>query len=146
VEGVRIVVEMTAQALAGDAGDEYLMLVQAFPLVHIHNDAHLDAAMVIIDSLLDKPVRSVAEEAYLGALTDLVEAYEREHVLIPPRTGLDALRFLMATNDLKQVDLVPVLGRKSIVSEVLSGRRPLALSHIKKLATYFGVSADTFID
>ena len=141
-----LVVEMRTQALVGDAGQEYLLLVQAFPLLHIHDDAHLDAAVAIIDRLIDKPGRSAAEEAYLGALTDLVETYEREHVVIPPRTGLDALRFLMAANDLKQVDLAPVLGRKSIVSEVLAGRRPLALSHIKKLAAYFGVAADTFID
>lgn len=117
-----------------------------FPLVHIRDDVHLDAAVAVIDRLTDKPVRSEAEEAYLGALTDLVETYEDAHVVIPPRTGVDALRFLMEANDLKQVDLVPVLGRKSLVSEVLAGKRPLALSHVKKLAVYFGVSPATFID
>jgi HTH-type transcriptional regulator/antitoxin HigA len=141
-----LVLEMTTQRILGEAGEEYLALVQAFPLIHIRDDTHLDAAVAIIDRLVDKPARSAAEEAYLDALTDLVETYERENVIIPPRTGVDALRFLMEANDLKQVDLVPILGRKSIVSEVLAGRRPLALSHIKKLAAYFGVTADTFID
>lgn len=79
-------------------------------------------------------------------IPDLVETYESGHVAIPPRTGLDVLRFFMATNGLKQVDLVPVMGSKSLVSGVLAGRRPLALSHVKKLAAYFGVAADTFID
>jgi HTH-type transcriptional regulator / antitoxin HigA len=55
-------------------------------------------------------------------------------------------KFLMEANDLRQVDLVPVLGRKSLVSEVLSGKRPLTLTHTKKLADYFRVSPAVFID
>ena len=126
--------------------DEYLALVRAFPLAHIRDDAHLDAAVAVIDRLLDKGDRSPAEEMYLDALTDLVETYEEAHVAIPARSGVDALRFLMEANDLRQVDLVGVLGRKSLVSEVLSGRRPLTLTHIKKLADYFRVSPAVFID
>jgi HTH-type transcriptional regulator / antitoxin HigA len=126
--------------------EEYLALVRAFPLAHIRDDAHLDAAVAVIDRLLDQEERSAAEETYLDALTDLVETYEEAHVPIPVRSGVDALRFLMEANDLRQVDLVPVLGRKSLVSEVLSGKRPLALTHIKKLADYFRVSPAVFID
>src|SRR5690348_12880178 len=87
--------------------DEYLNLVRAFPLVHIRDDAHLDAAVSTIDRLLDKGGLSTAEEIYLDTMTDLVETYEDTHVEIPARTGVDALRFLMDANDLKQVDLVP---------------------------------------
>jgi HTH-type transcriptional regulator/antitoxin HigA len=126
--------------------DEYLGLVRAFPLAHLRDDAHLDAAVAVHDRVLDKGDRSPAEEMYLDALTDLVETYEEAHVTIPARSGVDALRFLMEANDLRQVDLVPVLGRKSLVSEVLSGKRPLTLTHIKKLADYFRVSPAVFID
>ena len=126
--------------------DEYLALVRAFPLAHIRDDAHLDAAVAVVDRLLDKDDRSPAEEMYLDALTDLVETYEEAHVAIPVRSGVDALRFLVEANDLRQVDLVPVLGRKSLVSEVLGGKRPLTLTHIKKLADYFRVSPAVFID
>ncbi len=52
----------------------------------------------------------------------------------------------MEDRGLRQLDLVPVLGSASIVSEVLSEKRPLALSHIKKLAAYFGVSPAVFVD
>jgi HTH-type transcriptional regulator/antitoxin HigA len=109
--------------------DEYLVLVRAFPLAHIRDDAHLDAAEAVIDRLLDKGDRSPAEEMYLDALTDLVKTYEEAHVAIPARSGVDALRFLIEANALRQVDLVPALGRKSLVSEVLSGKRPLTLTH-----------------
>jgi HTH-type transcriptional regulator/antitoxin HigA len=126
--------------------DEYLSLVRVLPLVPIVGDGDLDAAVAVIDLLTDKPLHTEAEEAYLSVLTDLVETYEEAHVAVPPRTGLDALRFLMQENDLRQVDLVPVLGRRSLVSEILHGKRHLALSHVQKLATYFHVSPATFID
>ena len=134
------------EAARGADLEEYLALVRTFPLAHIRHDAHLDAAVAVIDRLLDEGDHAPAEEMYLDALTDLLETYEAAHVPIPVRSGVDALRFLMEANDLRQVDLVPVLGRKSLVSEVLSGKRPLALTHIKKLANYFRVSPAVFID
>ncbi|MGH2408744.1 MAG: helix-turn-helix domain-containing protein [Chloroflexota bacterium] len=52
----------------------------------------------------------------------------------------------MEENGLKQADLAVVLGRRSVVSEILHHKRRLALSHITKLAEYFHVSPATFID
>lgn len=124
--------------------EQYLALVRAFPLVSLHNDAHLDEAMTVIDQLLDIPERSTAEEEYLQALTDLVAAYEDAHVMIPSVTGVDALRYLMEENGLTQVDLVPQFGTRSIVSEVLAGKRHLALAHITRLAERFGLPATVF--
>ncbi len=126
--------------------DEYLELVRTFPLEHIQDDAHLDAALSVIDHLIDKPERSEAEEAYLLALTDLVETYEDLHVIIPEVSGVAMVRNLMEENGLTQADLAPLFGSASIVSEVLSGKRRLALSHIERLSEYFGLPADVFID
>lgn len=125
--------------------EQYLALVRAFPLVSIRNDAHLEEALTVIDRLLDIPERSPAEEEYLQALTDLVEAYENAHVAIPPVRGVDALRYLIEENGLTQADLAPLFGARSIVSEVLAGKRHLALSHITRLAERFGLPADVFI-
>jgi HTH-type transcriptional regulator / antitoxin HigA len=125
--------------------EEYLALVRAFPLVSICDDAHLAQALSAIDRLTDRPRRSEAEEAYLSAVTDLIETYENAHVSIPPTTGIDALRYLMAENGLTQADLAPLFGSPSVVSEVLAGKRRLALKHIRRLAEHFGVPADVFI-
>lgn len=125
--------------------EECLALVRAFPLVSIRDEAHLAQALAVIDGLTEKPSRSAAEEEYLSALTDLVETYEAVHVAIPPTTGVDALRHLMAENDLSQADLVPIFGTPSAISEVLSGKRGLSLAHVKKLAARFGVPTDVFI-
>jgi HTH-type transcriptional regulator / antitoxin HigA len=124
---------------------QYLALVRAFPLVSLHNDAHVKEALTVIDRLLDIPQRSAAEEEYLQALTDLVETYENAHVAIPIVAGVDALRYLMEENELTQADLAPLFGSRSIISEVLSGKRRLALSHITRLADRFGLPAQVFI-
>ena len=126
--------------------EEYLALVRAFPLVSIRDDAHLAEALGAIDRLLERPERSLAEEEYLRALTDLVETYENAHVAIPHVSGVEALRFLMEEIGLTQADLAPLFGARSIVSEVLSGKRHLALSHIARLAERFGVPADVFME
>jgi HTH-type transcriptional regulator/antitoxin HigA len=116
-------------------------MVKAFPLQRIRDDAELDASIAVIDDLLDRPHLTEGEQEYLDALGQLVEAYESEHVQLP-----DVLRHLMEENDLKQADLVDVFGTKSIVSEVLSGKRRLTLRHVRELGSRFGVPADVFID
>ena len=125
---------------------EYIALVRAFPLLSIRDDAHLADALAVIDRLTDQTERSAAEEAYLAALTDLVETYETAHVAIPPTSGREALRYLMEENGLTQADLVPLFGAPSVVSEMLAGKHRLALTHIRRLAAYFGVPADVFIE
>jgi HTH-type transcriptional regulator/antitoxin HigA len=143
---VRTMDGMASRAVTGDI-DEYLALVHAFPLAHIGDDAHLAAAIARLHQLLDKgeAALSPAEIMYLDALTDLVETYENTHIVIPPVSGVDVVRFLMEQHDLTQSDLAPLFGTQSIVSEVLSGKRRLSISHIRKLAERFHLPADVFI-
>ena len=128
--------------------EEYVALVRAFPLAHIADDTHLGAAIAQIHRLLDmgEDNLSPAENLYLDALSDLVEVYEQEHVPIPAVSGVEMLRFLMEQHDLTQTDLAPLFGSQGIVSEVLNGKRRLALSHIKKLAARFKVSPAVFVE
>jgi HTH-type transcriptional regulator / antitoxin HigA len=125
-------------------GTKYLTLVRRFRLLSIRDDAHLAEALEVIDRLVEKPTRSEDEDAYLGTLTDLVETYENAHVMIPQKSGVDAVRYLMAENRLSQDDLAPLFGSPSIISEVLAGKRHLTLAHMKKLAERFGVPIDVF--
>jgi HTH-type transcriptional regulator / antitoxin HigA len=111
----------------------------------IHRLPPTAQALAVIDRLVERPARSAAEEVYLGALTDLVGTYENAHVAIPPTSGVDALRYLMQENGLSQADLAPLFGAPSIVSEVLSGKRRLALAYIQKLSAHFGLPVDTFL-
>ena len=124
----------------------YMTLVQAFPLVHLRDDAHLEAALAVFGPLFEKANRTPAEESYMGALADLIEVYEQATVFFPERTGIDALRSLMQENGLRQIDLLDIFPTQSVVSEILSGKRPLTLPYITKLAARFHVTPVTFLD
>ncbi len=56
-----------------------------------------------------------------------------------------AIRFRMEQDQLKPKDLVPYLGSKSKVSEVLSGQRPLSLTMIRNLITGLGIPAEVLL-
>lgn len=124
---------------------EYLELVRAFPLLSIRDDAHLDEAVHVIDRLTDIHQRSTAEDAYLDALTDLVETYENAHVTIPTISGVEALRYLFEENALTDSEIEALLGSPATAADILAGKRPLTLQHIRKLSAHFGLPADVFL-
>lgn len=78
-------------------------------------------------------------------LSYLIEKYEKETVEIALPTPVEAIRFAMDQNELRQQDLVPFIGSKGRVSEVLSGKRPLTLSMIRGLHEGLGIRADVLL-
>ncbi len=137
--------ETTLSTLVID--DDYMNRVRAYPLHTIRDDADLDKAVTVMHSLLDKSDPTPGEKEYLAVLGSLVEEYEREHIALPQVTAVEALHYLMEENGLSQSDVVPLFGgNRSVTSEVLSGKRGFALSHIRRLAAHFNVHADVFID
>jgi HTH-type transcriptional regulator/antitoxin HigA len=75
----------------------------------------------------------------LELLAFLVEDYEKRAVRIPAATPAEAIRFRMEQAELKQRDLVPFIGSKARVSEVLSGKRGLTLAMVRKLHEGLGI-------
>src|SRR5207253_5670885 len=72
----------------------------------------------------------------------LVETYEGAAYPIDLPDPIAALRFRMEQDGLRPNDLIPYLGSKSKVSEVLSGQRPLSLTMIRKLVTGLHLPAE----
>ena len=125
--------------------DVYFKLVKQFPLTHIRDDAHLQAALEMIDRLLESKTNGGTQE-YLDVLTDLVEAYEHEHEHMPDASEADVLRELMRTNELSQSKLAKKAGiSQSTVSAVLNGTRSLTKDQILTLAKFFQVSPAAFL-
>jgi HTH-type transcriptional regulator/antitoxin HigA len=85
-----------------------------------------------------------AEKELAELLTLLIEDFESKRYELPRAKPLEVLRFLMEQHELKQKDLVDVFGTRSIVSEVLSGKRKLNKEHIERLSERFRVSPDVF--
>jgi HTH-type transcriptional regulator / antitoxin HigA len=55
------------------------------------------------------------------------------------------LKSLLEQRELKQRDLIPILGASGTVSDILSGKRSISKSQAKKLAGFFRISAEYFI-
>jgi len=124
----------------------YNALGKAVPVRSIHTRQQYRAAVDSLNQLLDEG--GANEDHPLSPLVDtlgtLIEAYERDHVAIPPVSGVAALRFLMEQHGLRQSDL-PEIGTQGVVSELLAGKRELTSRHIAALRDRFGVSADVFL-
>lgn len=75
----------------------------------------------------------------------LIEKYEEEKFPIDLPDPVEAIRFRMDQANLKQKDLVPMIGSKSKVSEVLSGKRDLSLTMIRNLVEKLGIPAEVFL-
>jgi len=69
----------------------------------------------------------------LEVLTTLVESYEEQHYKIYAPDPIEAIKFRMEQEGLKQKDLVAIVGSKSRVSEVLNRKRKLTIEMIRNL-------------
>jgi HTH-type transcriptional regulator/antitoxin HigA len=69
----------------------------------------------------------------LELLTILVQDYESKRFGERVPDPIEAIKFRMEQQNLSQRDLVPFIGSRSKVSEVLSGKHPLTLSMIRAL-------------
>ena len=81
----------------------------------------------------------------LDVLVTLVEAYEREHYPIDFPDPIEAIKFRMEQQGLSVEDLVPVIGRKNRVYEVLARKRPLTLRMIEGLHETFSIPAESLL-
>jgi len=84
------------------------------------------------------------EQRQARVLSVLIEKYEKERFPIPDGNPLEVLNELIEGNGLRQKDLVPVLGRESVVSEIMHGKRSLSMTHIMNLSRRFNVSPAVF--
>jgi HTH-type transcriptional regulator/antitoxin HigA len=116
------------------------------PLLTIHDDQDLAAAVELLNALLDEVGEDEQHPLYglLDTLGTLVHAYEEDHVPIPEAGGPGALAFLMEEHGLGAGDL-PELGSAEAVRAVLAGERELHLGEIRALAERFRVSPGVFV-
>jgi HTH-type transcriptional regulator/antitoxin HigA len=110
----------------------------------IKNEREHKAALARIDQLMDaRPGTPQADE--LELLAALVDIYEAEALPIDEPDPVDAIRFRMEQQGLKSRDLVPYMGSRSKVSEVLSRHRGLSLKMIRSLSAGLGIPTDVLV-
>jgi HTH-type transcriptional regulator/antitoxin HigA len=112
-------------------------------LIVIQNEADHAAAMALVAKLMGSD--STADRARMTAQARLIEAYERARWPRRRATLPELLTYLMDQHGLTRADLVPLLGTASRVSEVMSGKRELSMTMVKRLRERFYIPADLLI-
>lgn len=91
------------------------------------------------------PDPEMPEGARLELLAKLVEDYEKQRYVFHRPDPIDAVRFRMEEQGLRQKDIADLLGGKNRASEILTQKRPLTLPMIRALHERLGIPADLLI-
>jgi HTH-type transcriptional regulator/antitoxin HigA len=89
--------------------------------------------------------RNTPEGDRLDVLVTLVEAWERKHYPLEFPDPIEAIKYHMDQNRLQPRDLIPFIGSRHRVYEVLNRRRPLTLKMVWRLHKGLGIPAESLI-
>ena len=110
----------------------------------VKTEADYQATLKEIESLMSAEANT-PEGDHLDVLVTLVEAYERVHYPIDFPDPVEAIKFRMEQQGPTVDDLVPVIGRKNRVYEILARKRPLTLRMIEGLHETFSIPAESLL-
>lgn len=110
----------------------------------VRTEADYEAALARIDELMDA-VPGSRKGAELDVLADLVELYETKHEPMGYPSPVAAIEFRMDQAGLRPRDLVPFIGSRAKVSEVLSGRRNITMPMARALHEHLGIPAKVLL-
>lgn len=139
---------MTAIAKTGKAtARKYAELLATALPKPIESEAENERALEIVNRLMSKGEKKLTPEErwLLRMLVRLIEDFEEKAYPIDEAPPRSVLKTLMEDRGLKQIDLAPLLGGRSRVSDVLAGKREISKAQAKALAEFFKVPADLFI-
>lgn len=112
----------------------------------IKNEQQYEQALERVYLLLQKNLSPDSRESdELEVLSILIKEYENEYYPVPSPNPLDAIRFRMEQMNMSESDLSEILGARSRKSEILSGKRKLSLSMIRKLQEKLHIPAEVLI-
>jgi HTH-type transcriptional regulator / antitoxin HigA len=121
------------------------LLAETLPAA-IETEVENRRMIAIASRLMDKAERSPEESKLLKLIALLCQEFEQKFYKAgATATPEGILADLMAERGLKQADLLPVFGSRSVVSEVLSAKRGITKKQVKALGKFFQVSPELFI-
>jgi len=110
----------------------------------IKNETDYRNALNRLDEIFDAPIgTSESDEADVLGL--MIDEYEKKFYPIETPDPIEAIKIRMEEMHLKQIDLVPEIGGKSRVSEILNRKRKLTIDMIRKLKIRLNLSAELLI-
>ena len=100
-----------------------------------YDDAQARAAELVLAS----PTKGSPTGDELDILATLIVAYDRDHFPLGPADPIAAISFAMDQRAMEPKDLVPYLGTRSRVSEVMNGKRRLTIEQMARLHHGLGI-------
>jgi HTH-type transcriptional regulator / antitoxin HigA len=110
----------------------------------IETEVENEAAIMLAESLEHRQ-RSPEEDALLELLIILIEKFEDASYPMPNVEPDRMLLHLMEARNMKQEELVGVIGSRGVVSEIVNGKRSISKAQAKALGQMFHVSPSLFI-
>lgn len=112
----------------------------------IKNEIDYDKALDRVDELMElNPELGTTLSDELEVLAMLIEKYEEKEWAISEPDPIEAIKVRMEQMHLKQKDLIPYIGNKSKVSEVLNRKIGLSLSMITNIAAGLHLPLESLI-
>lgn len=112
------------------------------PVRVIHDDVEHAAALEHYRlAIARQPQAGTPEGDRLELLGVVIAAYEETRWSLPPAEPRDVIRMVMEGRGYTPADLAMVLGSRSQASEILAGRRSLAVDHIRALSRQWLIPA-----
>lgn len=101
----------------------------------------LERLELIFDAKIDTKEGDEAE-----ILSLLIENYENEHYPIEAPDPIEAIKIRMEELNMRQKDLVGIIGGKSRVSEILNRKKRLTVDMIRDLERILQISASVLVN
>ncbi len=98
----------------------------------IKTESDYRTALKRLDLVFDAKI-GTDESDEADVLGLLIDEFEKKNYLIEAPDPIEAIKIRMEEMQLRQVDLIPDIGGKSTVSEVLNRKRKLTLDMIRNL-------------
>jgi HTH-type transcriptional regulator / antitoxin HigA len=105
----------------------------------IKSEAENEEAIMLAESLEHRQ-RTPEEDALLELLIILIEKFEETSYPVPNVEPDRMLLHLMEARNMKQEELVGLIGSRGVVSEIVNGKRSISKTQSKALGELFHVS------
>ncbi len=120
------------------------LCADAVPKV-IESEEELQRLIEKMEALDFKETPTVEERALSDLLMRLIQDYDDRNDALPDTEPYKVVLLLMEKKGLRQADLIPVFGSRSVASSVLNGKRQISKAHARKLGEFFSLSPAAFL-
>ena len=110
----------------------------------IKTEDDYQATLAEVERLFDA-APDTPEGDQLEVLTTLLEAYEKNHYVIPSPDPVEAIKYWMESRGITRQELEPLMGSRARVSEIFNHKRGLTLTMIRNLHNKLGIPAEALI-